>query len=45
MLLLQLAVGQLKLIRAYLVEVLLMKKSMLLEYANGAAACWDQAVY
>lgn len=44
-LLLQLVVGQLKLIRAYLVEILLMKKSMLLGYANATSACWDPVVY
>lgn len=43
--LLQLEAGQLKLIRAYLVEILLMKKSMLSEYANGNSACWDAVIY
>lgn len=45
MLLLQLVVGQLKVIRAYLVEILLMKKSMLLGYANDTSACWDPVIY
>lgn len=44
-LLLQLVAGQLKLIRAYLVEILLMNKSVLLGYANDPAACWDAVIY
>ena len=43
MLLLQLVAGQLKLIRAYLVEILLMKKSMLSGYANDTSACWGSS--
>lgn len=43
--LLQSVVGQLKLIRPYLVEILLMTKSMLLGYANGTSARWDRVIY
>lgn len=44
MLLLQLVADQLNIIRAYLVEILLMRKSMLLGHANDTPACWDQVI-